>query len=54
MSKNNEIVAVQVSGISLYRLVLPAIIFGIVISGISFLIQEYVAPDANKGICSSI
>ncbi len=48
MSKNNEIVAVQVSGISLYRLVLPAIIFGIVVSSVSFFVQEYITPDANK------
>ncbi len=48
MSKNNEIVAVQVSGISLYRLVLPAIAFGIILSTMAFLIQEYIAPDANK------
>ena len=48
MSKNNEIIAVQVSGISLYRLVFPALIFGLLISVFAFLIQEYIAPDTNK------
>ncbi|MCP5051329.1 MAG: YjgP/YjgQ family permease [bacterium] len=48
MSKNNEIVAVQVSGISLYRLTLPAIFIGLLLSGASFYVQENIMPDANK------
>jgi len=48
MSKNNEIVAVQVSGISLYRLTLPAIVIGLLLSGAYFWIQEQVTPNANK------
>jgi lipopolysaccharide export LptBFGC system permease protein LptF len=48
MSKNNEIVAIQVSGISLYRIVLPAIFFGLAISTFAFFIQENITPEANK------
>jgi LPS export ABC transporter permease LptF/LPS export ABC transporter permease LptG len=48
MSKNNEITAVQISGISLHRLSVPAIIFGILISIGAFFIQEYVTPDSNQ------
>jgi LPS export ABC transporter permease LptF/LPS export ABC transporter permease LptG len=48
MSKNNEIVAVQVSGISLYRLTVPAIIIGLLLSAGYFFIQENVMPEANK------
>lgn len=48
MSKNNEIVAIQVSGISLYRIVLPAILFGIIISMFAFFIQENITPETNK------
>jgi LPS export ABC transporter permease LptG len=48
MSKNNEIVAVQVSGISLYRLALPAIVIGILLSIGYFYIQEGIAPNANR------
>lgn len=48
MSKNNEIVAVNVSGISLYRLCVPAIVMGIVLSFCLFYIQEKVTPDANR------
>jgi len=48
MSKNNEIVAIQVSGISLYRIVLPAILFGVIISFLALFIQENITPEANK------
>jgi LPS export ABC transporter permease LptF/LPS export ABC transporter permease LptG len=48
LSKNNEIIAVQVSGISLYRLALPSIILGLILSGIFFYIQEGLAPEANR------
>lgn len=48
MSKNNEIIAVKVSGISLYRLSLPAVVFGILISIVFFFIQEEITPIANK------
>ncbi len=48
MSKNNEIIAVKVSGISLYRLALPAVVIGFLLSLVFFYIQEYVTPGANK------
>ncbi len=48
MSKNNEITAVRVSGISLYRISMPAIIFGIFLSLLYFFIQENITPGANK------
>lgn len=48
MSKNNELIAVQVSGISLYRLTLPAIMLGLILSGAFFYIQEELEPFANK------
>lgn len=48
MSKNNEITAVQISGISLHRLSLPAIFLGILVSLLAFTIQEDVAPDSNR------
>jgi lipopolysaccharide export system permease protein len=48
MSKNNEIVAVQVSGIGLHRLTLPVIFWGLVISIAAFAVQENLAPGANQ------
>lgn len=47
MSKNNEVVAVQVSGISLTRLALPAVFLGVLVSLAVFFIQENVLPEAN-------
>ena len=48
MSKNNEITAVQVSGISLYRIAVPAVILGIFLSLGYFVIQEKITPESNK------
>jgi LPS export ABC transporter permease LptF/LPS export ABC transporter permease LptG len=48
MSKNNEIIAVQVSGISLYRLTVPAVVIGLLLSAAYFYIQEHITPEANK------
>jgi LPS export ABC transporter permease LptG len=48
MSKNNEIIAVQVSGISLYRLTLPAILLGLLLSIGYFYVQEELGPESNK------
>lgn len=48
MSKNNEIIAVQVSGIGLHRLALPAFLLGIVVSLFAFFIQENLTPSYNK------
>ncbi len=46
--KTNEITAIKASGISLYRLLIPFILIGLVICGVSFYLQEYVAPYANR------
>lgn len=48
MSKNNEMTAVRVSGISLYRIAVPAIVVGIIFSLLYFFVQETITPDANR------
>ncbi|MCK4835255.1 MAG: LptF/LptG family permease [Candidatus Aminicenantes bacterium] len=48
MSKSNEIIAVQVSGIGLHRLTLPAFVLGIIVSLFAFFIQENLTPTYNK------
>lgn len=48
MSKFNEITAVKACGISLYRLIIPLVILGIVFSGVSFYLQEHILPAASK------
>jgi len=48
MEKTNEITAVKASGISLYRIILPILIPAIFICSLSFYVQEYVTPFANR------
>jgi LPS export ABC transporter permease LptF/LPS export ABC transporter permease LptG len=48
MSKNNEVIAVQVSGISLLRLALPAVFLGLFLSFCTYFIQENILPEANR------
>jgi LPS export ABC transporter permease LptF/LPS export ABC transporter permease LptG len=48
MSKQNEITTIQVSGISLRRIIVPALVFGLVISLLFFALQERVLPGASE------
>jgi len=49
MSKHNEITAVQVSGINLFRLIIPSLLLGIIASTSIFTIQETILPNwSNK------
>lgn len=48
LSRNNEITAIKANGISLYRICLPIIIAGLMISIFEFALQEYVLPSTNK------
>jgi LPS export ABC transporter permease LptG len=48
MSKNNEIVAIKASGISLHRLVNPLLVAGIVLAGAMLLVNETYLPYANQ------
>jgi len=47
LSKDNEIIALRTSGISLFRLCVPIIIFSLVISLVSFFTNEKIVPYAN-------
>lgn len=46
--KTNEAIAVKASGISLYRLISPLILLALIVCGLSFYLQEYVSPYANR------
>lgn len=48
MARFNEITAVKASGISLYRLLIPLIIAGMLISLADFWISENMVPNANR------
>ncbi len=48
LNRNNEFTALRMGGISLYRLVVPLVVLGIFISGLTFFINEEVVPAANQ------
>src|ERR1700674_514121 len=48
LSGDSEIIALRTSGISFYRIMVAPLLFGILTSFISFGINEYVVPIANR------
>src|SRR4029078_3451142 len=48
MTKNSELLVMRACGISLYRSAAPLIFFGIIASGVLFLMQERVLAKANR------
>lgn len=47
LSSDSELIALRSCGVSVYRLVLPALILSFVVTGITFLFNEQVVPAAN-------
>ncbi len=47
LNSDRELIALRSIGISLYRIIAPAIAFSILITGITFLFNELVVPAAN-------
>ncbi|MFQ5744320.1 MAG: LPS export ABC transporter permease LptF [Acidobacteriota bacterium] len=50
MSKNNEVTAVLSGGTSLYRLALPALIPALLLTTVSYLLQDYILPSTNRRV----
>ena len=48
LAKNNEVIALKASGISLYRLVLPLLLAGCLISAGMFILDDTFLPYANQ------
>ena len=48
MSKNNEIVAIKASGISLYRLAIPLLLAGLALAAIMVVLDDTYLPYANQ------
>jgi lipopolysaccharide export system permease protein len=48
MSGDSEIIALRTSGVSFYRIMVAPLMFGIITSVVSFGINEYVVPIANR------
>lgn len=47
LSSDSELIALRSIGISIYRLILPAIAFSLLIVGITFIFNNFIAPAAN-------
>ncbi|MFW5986119.1 MAG: LptF/LptG family permease [Halanaerobiales bacterium] len=47
LNRENEFTALRLGGVSLYRLILPMVLLGIVISSLTFYINEGVVPWSN-------
>ena len=47
MSGHSEIVALRSCGINIYRMVIPAIIFSLIVTALSFALNEVIVPNAN-------
>jgi lipopolysaccharide export system permease protein len=50
LSKHNEIVAMRLSGLSMFRIILPVLFIGFFISVANFFFNEYVVPITNKRV----
>lgn len=47
LSSDSELIALRSIGVNPYRLILPGIVFSLVIVGITFTVNNFVAPAAN-------
>ncbi|MBD2577675.1 LptF/LptG family permease [Oscillatoria sp. FACHB-1406] len=47
LSGQSELIALRSVGLSLYRIVVPAILFSLFVAGLSFAFNEYIVPSAN-------
>lgn len=47
LSSDSELIALRSCGVSIYRLVLPAVILSFLVTGITFLFNEQIVPAAN-------
>lgn len=48
LSSDKEIVAFRAGGVSLYRVIIPVLILGILVSFLTLLFYEVVVPESNK------
>jgi len=48
LTKGNEILAVKAAGMSLYRLSVPLMVMGLLMSGAIYLMQDYMLPYTNQ------
>lgn len=47
LSSDSEMVALKGCGISVYRIIVPAVFFGLMVTGMTFTFNEMIVPEAN-------
>jgi lipopolysaccharide export system permease protein len=47
LSSDSELIALRACGVSVYRLVMPAVVLSLIVTGTTFLLSELVVPAAN-------
>ncbi|MBD1921057.1 LptF/LptG family permease [Microcoleus sp. FACHB-831] len=47
LSSDSELIALRSCGVSIYRLIMPAVVLSFIVTGITFLFNERVVPAAN-------
>jgi LPS export ABC transporter permease LptG/LPS export ABC transporter permease LptF len=50
LSRRNEVTACRALGVSLYRLALPGLAAGLLITGLAFLLQDRILPATNEKV----
>ena len=48
LSSDSEIIALRSVGINIYRLVIPAILLSLLVTGFTFVINDVISPTANR------
>ncbi len=48
LANDSETIALQSIGVSIYRIVLPGLIFSLFVTGLTFIFNDFVAPAANS------
>ena len=47
LSSDSEIIALRSLGVSIYRLIIPVILFGFMVTGCAFIVNDWIAPAAT-------
>lgn len=48
LSSDSEVVALYAGGVSIYRTIVPVVTLGILVTGLTFWLNEVIVPNANK------
>jgi lipopolysaccharide export system permease protein len=54
LSSDSELIALRSCGVSIYRMVVPAVVLSLVVTGITFIFNELVVPAANYQAASTL